>query len=72
MGQPLQMPVVFSWEVGLCIVLVGCVLIFVGARKSEAEVDLNNLPLFTPLTHYFVGAIAVLFGLVQIAPSLMS
>jgi ABC-type nickel/cobalt efflux system permease component RcnA len=71
--KSLNIDVIFPWEVGLVLVIMGLIFIVVGVRQSKKETDdFDKIPLTKPTTKIFFGGILLIFGLIQLLPLLKS
>ena len=69
--KSLNIDIVFPWEVGLVIVLLGIVIILIGIKQSKKPFDdLDRYPITKPTTKIFIGSVALLFGSIQLLPLL--
>ena len=67
----LTIDIVFPWEVGLSLSILGLILIIIGVRQSKKNIDdLDKITLTKPTTKIFFGGIAVIFGAIQLLPLL--
>ena len=69
MSKSLNIDVIFSWEIGLIIVVIGIISILLGIRQSKKKMDdFDNIPLIKSTTKIFFGAVFIIFGLIQLLP----
>ena len=70
--KSLNIDVIFPWEVGLIIVILGIIIIIIGIKQSKQKPfdDLDKLPITKSSTKIFFGSVALLFGLIQLLPLL--
>ena len=68
--KSLNLDVLVSPEVGLCILIFGLILILYGYKQSKKDFDIENLPIINPRTKIICGAFFMLFGFVQLLPFL--
>ena len=69
--KSLNIDIVFPWEVGLILAIIGLILIIIGVRQSKNNIDdLDKITLIKPTTKIFFGGIAVIFGAIQLLPLL--
>ena len=70
--KSLNIDVIFPWEVGLIIVILGIIIIIIGIKQSKQKPfdDLDKLPLTKPATKIFFGTVALIFGSIQLLPIL--
>tara|TARA_X000000950_G_scaffold121247_1_gene152071 strand:- start:1014 stop:1229 length:216 start_codon:yes stop_codon:yes gene_type:complete len=63
--------IIFPWEIGLVLVIVGLIIIIIGVKQSKKEIDnFENFPLFKPTTKILFGGVLIIFGLIQLLPLL--
>ena len=59
--------IIFPWEVGLGLAVIGVIIIIIGVKQSKKEIDdFDKIPLFKPTTKLLFGSVLVIFGLVQL------
>ena len=65
--KSLNIDIIFPWEIGLIIVILGFILIAIGIRQSKKDLydDMDDIPLTKPTTKIFFGSIFCLFGFIQ-------
>ena len=69
--KSLNIDIIFPWEIGLTIVILGIILIIIGIRQSKKQIDnFDEILLIKPTTKILFGSFAVIFGLIQILPIL--
>ena len=70
--KSLNIDIIFPWEVGLIIVILGIIIIIIGIKQSKQKPfdDLDKLPLTKPATKIFFGTVALIFGSIQLLPLL--
>ena len=69
--KSLNIDIIFPWEVGLILAIIGLILIIIGVRQSKNNIDdLDKITLIKPTTKIFFGGIAVIFGAIQLLPLL--
>ena len=69
--KSLNIDIIFPWEVGLTLALLGLILIIVGVRQSKKEIDdFDKISLVKPTTKIFLGAILCIFVIIQMLPLL--
>ena len=69
--KSLNIDIIFPWEVGLILAIIGLILIIIGVRQSKNNIDdLDKITLTKPTTKIFFGSIAVIFGAIQLLPLL--
>ena len=63
--------IIFPWEIGLVLVIVGLIIVIIGVKQSKKEIDnFENFPLFKPTTKILFGGVLIIFGLIQLLPLL--
>ena len=69
--KSLNIDIIFPWEVGLILAIIGLILIIIGVRQSKNTIDdLDKITLIKPTTKIFFGGIALIFGGIQLLPLL--
>ena len=69
--KSLGIDIMFPWEVGLVILILGLILIYMGyVQGKKKEIDIDKLPLTRPTTKLVSGTILIVFGAVQLLPLL--
>ncbi len=69
MKKSLGINIMFPWEIGLIIVIIGIILLYVGYKQGKKKViDIDKLPLTRPTTKLVSGTILIVFGAVQLFP----
>ena len=69
MSKSLNIDIIFPWEIGLIIVVMGIIFILLGLRQSKKKVDdFDNIPFIKSTTKIFFGSILLIFGLIQLLP----
>ena len=54
--------IIFPWEVGLGLAVVGVTIIIIGVKQSRKEIDdFDKIPLFKPTTKLLFGTVLVIF-----------
>ncbi|MDC1375513.1 hypothetical protein N8311_00275 [bacterium] len=72
MTKSLNIDIIFSWEIGLTIVVASVVLISLGIRQSKKDFDdFDNIPITKATTKIFFGSTLLIFGLIQLLPILI-
>ena len=65
--KSLNIDIIFPWEIGLILVILGCILIIIGTKQSKREIDeFDNIPFIKPTTKIFIGSILCIFGSIQL------
>jgi len=63
--------IIFPWEIGLVLVIIGLIIIIIGVKQSKKEIDnFENFPLFKPTTKILFGGVSIIIGLIQLLPLL--
>ena len=64
--------IIFPWEVGCIIVILGFILVLIGMRQGKKDLydDFDNIPFTKPTTKILFGGIAIIFGAIQLLPLL--
>ncbi len=63
--------IIFPWEVGLTLVVFGIILMIIGVRQSDKEIDdFDKILLVKPTTKILFGAVFCIFGFIQMLPLL--
>ena len=61
--------IIFPWEVGLALVIVGLFLTILGVKQSKKEFDdFEKIPFTKPTTKILLGSVLCLFGCIQMLP----
>lgn len=69
--KSLNIDIIFPWEVGLILAIIGLILIIIGVRQSKNKIDdLDKITLTKPTTKIFFGGIFLIFGGIQLLPLL--
>ena len=69
--KSLNIDIIFPWEIGLILAIIGLSLIIIGVRQSKNKIDdLDKIILIKPTTKIFFGGMAVIFGGIQLLPLL--
>ena len=65
--KSLGIDIIFPWEVGLVLVIVGLIIVIIGVKQSKKEInDFDNIPLSKPTTKLLFGGVFIIFGLIQL------
>ena len=65
--KSLGMDIIFPWEVGLILIVIGLIVMIIGIKQSKKEIhDFDNIPLFKPTTKILFGGVLVVFGSIQL------
>ena len=63
--------IIFPWEIGLVLVIIGLIIIIIGVKQSKKEIDnFEDFPLFKPTTKILLGGVLIIIGLIQLLPLL--
>lgn len=66
MNKSLNIDIIFPWEIGLCFVVLGLILITFGIWQSnKPKDDIDNIPFIKATTKIFFGSVFCIFGLIQ-------
>ena len=69
--KSLNIDVIFPWEVGLVLVIMGLIFIIIGVRQSKKEIDdFDKIPFTKPTAKILLGSFLCIFGLIQMLPLL--
>ena len=70
--KSLNIDIIFPWEIGLIIVVLGVLLVIIGVKQSKKKPfdDLEKIPITKPATKIFFGSVALIFGFIQLLPLL--
>ncbi len=69
MSKSLNIDIIFPWEIGLIIVVIGIIFILLGLRQSKKKIDdFDNIPFIKSTTKIFFGSVFCIFGLIQLLP----
>ena len=69
--KSLGIDIMFPWEVGLILIILGIILVYVGYKQGKKkDIDLDKIPLTRPTTKLISGTILIVFGAVQLFPLL--
>lgn len=59
--------IIFPWEIGLLLVIIGLIIVIVGVKQSKKEIDnFDKIPLFKSTTKILFGSVFVILGLIQL------
>ena len=59
--------IIFPWEVGLVLAVIGVIIIIIGVKQSKKEIDdFDKIILVKPTTKILFGAVLIIFGLIQL------
>ena len=69
--KSLGIDIIFPWEVGLVLIVIGVIVIIIGMKQSKKEIDdFDKIPFFKPTTKILFGSVLVIFGFIQLLPLL--
>ena len=69
--KSLNIDIIFPWEIGLILAIIGLSFIIIGVRQSKNKIDdLDKIILIKPTTKIFFGGMAIIFGGIQLLPLL--
>ena len=67
--KSLNIDIIFPWEIGVVIVVLGLIMIIIGVRQSIKDIDnFEKILLIKPTTKIFFGSVFCIFGLIQMLP----
>lgn len=59
--------IIFPWEVGLGLAIIGVIIIIIGIKQSKNQIDdFDKIPFFKPTTKILFGGVLVVFGSIQL------
>ena len=65
--KSLGIDIIFPWEIGLLLIVIGIIVIIVGLKQSKQEIDdFDKIPFFKPTTKILFGGVLVVFGSIQL------
>ena len=66
--KSLNIDIIFPWEIGLIVVVLGVLLVIIGVKQSKKKPfdDLEKIPITKPATKIFFGSVALIFGFIQL------
>ena len=65
--KSLNIDIIFPWEVGMVICILGLAMIIIGIHQSKKEVDsFEKIPIVKPTTKIFLGGVFLIFGSIQL------
>jgi putative Mn2+ efflux pump MntP len=65
--KSLGMDIIFPWEVGLILIVIGLIVMIIGIKQSKREIDdFDKIPFFKPTTKILFGGVLVVFGSIQL------
>ena len=69
--KSLNMDIIVSPEVGAIIILSGIILLVYGYKQGKKEFDFDKFPLIKPVLKELIGVFLIIFGFIQILPSII-
>ena len=61
--KSLNIDVIFPWEVGLVLVIMGLIFIIIGVSQSKKEIDdIDKIPFVKPTTKIFFGSVVMFWS----------
>ena len=70
-SKSLGIDIMFPWEVGLIIIILGIILVYIGYKQGKkTDIDIDKLPFTRSTTKLVSGTILIVFGAVQLFPLL--
>jgi len=70
MKKSLNIDIIFPWEVGLILFIIGFLVIVIGIRQSKRQFDFDEYPFIKPTTKMIFGTFVLIFGAIQMLPLL--
>ena len=65
--KSLGIDIIFPWEIGLLLIVIGIIIIIIGIKQSKKEIDdFDKIPFFKPTTKILLGGVLVVFGSIQL------
>ena len=65
--KSLGVDIIFPWEVGLILIIIGLIVMIIGIKQSKKEIDdFDKIPFFKPTTKILFGGVLVVFGSIQL------
>ena len=65
--KSLGIDIIFPWEIGLLLIVIGIIVIIVGLKQSKQGIDdFDKIPFFKPTTKILFGGVLVVFGSIQL------
>ncbi len=67
--KSLNIDIIFPWEIGVIIVVLGLTMIIFGVKQSKNAIDdFEKIIFIKPTTKIFFGSVFCIFGLIQMLP----
>jgi len=65
--KSLGIDIIFPWEVGLLLIVIGVIVIIIGVKQGKQEIDdFDKIPFIKPTTKILFGGVLVVFGSIQL------
>ena len=59
--------IIFPWEIGLALFVIGLLLVILGVRQSKKQIEnFDKIHLFKPTTKILFGSFMMIFGAIQL------
>ena len=69
--KSLGIDIMFSWEIGLVILVLGITLVYIGYKQGKKkDIDIDKLPFTRSTTKLISGTFLIVFGAIQLFPLL--
>lgn len=69
--KSLGIDIMFSWEIGLVILILGIILVYIGYKQGKKkDIDIDKLPFTRSTTKLVSGTFLIVFGAIQLFPLL--
>ena len=69
--KSLGIDIMFSWEIGLVILILGVILVYIGYKQGKKkDIDIDKLPFTRSTTKLVSGTFLIVFGAIQLFPLL--
>ena len=69
--KSLGIDIMFSWEIGLVILILGITLVYIGYKQGKKkDIDIDKLPFTRSTTKLVSGTFLIVFGAIQLFPLL--
>ena len=69
--KSLGIDIMFSWEIGLVILIFGVILVYIGYKQGKKkDIDIDKLPFTRSTTKLVSGTFLIVFGAIQLFPLL--
>jgi len=67
MKKSLGIDIMFPWEIGMLILILGIILVYLGYKQGKKkDIDIDKLPLTRPTTKLVSGTFLIVFGSIQL------